>query len=191
MLAKPMLFMSSYAPLFALLAIRFEQRWLWIPCAGLAILGTASLWLLLRLDTRAAAAPHDLVAVREAGGEAAAYLGSYLLPFLTVATPGARDVAAYIGFLAVAAAIYLHSSLIQVNPLLYLLGYHVVSVTDGGGLRAYLIARNNVTVGSRILATRFGTDVLVARGVLAADARHTPLRRTPLHCFREEITLAR
>jgi hypothetical protein len=182
MLAKPMLFMSSYAPLFALLAIRFEERWLWVSCTVLAIAGVGSLWLLLRLDTRAEAGPHDVAAVSEAGGEAAAYLGGYLLPFLTVATPGVRDVAAYIGFLAVAAAIYLHSSLIQVNPLLYLFGYHVVSVTDRRGLHAYLIARNNVTVGSRILATRFGADVLIARGALAADARRTPLRGTRLHC---------
>lgn len=170
MLAKPLLFMSSYAPLFALLAIRFEERWLWISCLVLAILGVASLWLLLRLDTRAEPGPHDVVAVSDAGGEAAAYLASYLLPFLTVATPGARDVAAYIGFLVVAAAIYLHSSLIQVNPLLYLFGYHVLSMTDSLGLRAYLIARGKVPVGSRILATRFGNDVLVARHMLAVDA---------------------
>lgn len=170
MLAKPLLFMSSYAPLFALLAIRFEDRWLWVSCAALATVGVISLWILLRLDTRAEPGPHDLVAVSDAGGEAAAYLASYLLPFLTVATPGGRDVAAYVGFLVVAAAIYLRSSLVQVNPLLYLFGYRVLSVEDGHGLRAYLIIRGQVTVGSRILATRFGPDVLVARGSLVADA---------------------
>jgi hypothetical protein len=170
MLAKPMLFMSSYAPLFALLAIRFTERWLWISCAALAVLGAASLWLLLRLGTRAQAAPHDLVAVSDAGGEAAAYLGTYLLPFLTVGTPDTRDVLAYIGFLAVAAAIYLHSSLIQVNPLLYLFGYHVLSVTDDLGLRAYLIARDKITVGTCISATRFGAEVLVASRPLTVDS---------------------
>jgi hypothetical protein len=169
MLAKSLLFMSSYAPLFALLAIRFEDPWLWVSCATLSVLGAASLWLLLRLDSRAEPGPHDVVAVSDAGGEAAAYLASYLLPFLTVATPGARDVAAYVGFLVVAAAIYLRSSLVQVNPLLYLFGYRVLSVEDGLGLHAYLIARGRVAVGSRILATRFGSDVLVARSSLVAD----------------------
>jgi hypothetical protein len=43
MLGKPLLFLSSYAPLFALLAVRFEQRWLWITCTALALVGTVAL----------------------------------------------------------------------------------------------------------------------------------------------------
>jgi hypothetical protein len=35
-LGKPLLFLSSYAPLFALLAIRFSPAWLSISCALLA-----------------------------------------------------------------------------------------------------------------------------------------------------------
>ena len=105
MLGRPLLFLSSYAPLFALLAIRFEQRWLWISCTALAVLGGASLWLLLRLDARSAPGPHVLASVRDAGGEAASYLATYLLPFLTVATPTVRDVLAYVGFLVIAAVI--------------------------------------------------------------------------------------
>src|SRR5215472_964040 len=58
MLGKPLLFFSSYAPLFGLLAVRFEQRWLWISCAVLAVLGVGSLWLLLRLDARSSPGPH-------------------------------------------------------------------------------------------------------------------------------------
>ena len=100
MLGRPLLFLSSYAPLFALLAIRFEQRWLWISCTVLAVLGVVSLWLLLRLDARSSPGPHTLVSSRDAGVEAAGYLATYLLPFLTVATPTIRDVIAYAGFLA-------------------------------------------------------------------------------------------
>jgi hypothetical protein len=58
MLGRPLLFLSSYAPLFGLLAIRFEQRWLWISCVVLTALGVASLWLLLRLDARQSPGPH-------------------------------------------------------------------------------------------------------------------------------------
>jgi hypothetical protein len=71
MLGRPLLFLSSYAPLFGLLAIRFEQRWLWISCTVLAGLGVACLWLLLRLDARSAPGPHTLASVRDAGVEAA------------------------------------------------------------------------------------------------------------------------
>jgi hypothetical protein len=163
MLGRPLLFLSSYAPLFGLLAIRFEPRWLWISCGLLAALGVVSLWLLLRLDARASPGPHTLASVRDAGVEAAAYLGTYLLPFLTVATPTVRDVLAYAGFLLVAAVINLRSAVVQVNPLLYLLGYRVLSVTDDHGLQAYIITRHRLPAGDRVLATRFRDDVLVDR----------------------------
>jgi hypothetical protein len=163
MLGRPLLFLSSYAPLFGLLAIRFEQRWLWISCTVLAVLGVVSLWLLLRLDARSSPGPHTLTSVRDAGVEAAAYLATYLLPFLTVATPTVRDIVAYAGFLLVAAVIHLRSAAVQVNPLLYLLGYRVLSVTDDHGLHAYLITRRLRPAGDRVLATRFRDDVLVDR----------------------------
>lgn len=163
MLGKPLLFLSSYAPLFALLAIRFEQPWLWISCAVLAVVGVGALWLLLRLDARSAPGPHVLASADDAGPAAAAYLASYLLPFLIIPVPTIRDVMAYLGFLAVAAAIHLRSSVVQVNPLLYLFGYRVLSVTDDRGLRAYMITRHSVSAGAQILATRFRDDVLIDR----------------------------
>jgi hypothetical protein len=170
MLGKPLLFFSSYAPLFGLLAVRFQSRWLWIPCAGLAGLGVFSMLLLLRLDARASSGPHTLTAAKDAGGEAAAYLAGYLLPFLTVATPTVRDVIAYVGFLLVAASIHIRSAVAQVNPLLYLLGYRVLSVTDDRGLNAYLITRRRVSAGELVLATRFRDDVLVDR----TQTQHSP-----------------
>jgi hypothetical protein len=163
MLARPLLFLSSYAPLFALLAIRFEPPWLWVLCAVLAMLGVAALWLLLRLDARAEPGPYVMASVRDDGSEAASYLASYLLPFLTVGMPSVRDVVAYAGFLVIASVIYARSSMIQANPLLYLLGYKVLSVTDSRGVHAYVITKRVVQGGGRVLATRFRDDVLVDR----------------------------
>jgi hypothetical protein len=163
MLGKPLLFVSSYAPLFGLLAIRFQQQWLRISCLVLACLGTGALWLLLRLDARASPGPHTLVVVKDAGPEAASYLAGYLLPFLTVATPSIRDIIAYLGFLVVAAAVHLRSSVIQVNPLLYLSGYRVLAVEDDHGPAAYMVTRRRPVVGTQVLATRFRDDVLVDR----------------------------
>ena len=163
MLGRPLLFLSSYAPLFALLAIRFQPRWLWISCVVLAALGVASLLWLLKLDNRASKAPYTLASVRDAGGEAASYLATYLLPFLAVSTPTARDVIAYAGFLLVAALISIRSDVAQVNPLLYLLGYRVMSITDSNRLSAYLITRHSRRAGDCVQATRFRGDVLVDR----------------------------
>lgn len=163
MLGRPLLFLSSYAPLFGLLAIRFEPRWLWISCTVLAALGVVSLWLLLCLGRRATAGPHELASVRDDGSEAAAYLASYLLPFLTVGVPSTRDVLAYAGFLVIAALIYIRSSMIQANPLLYLLGYKVLSATDSNGLHAYIITRRALRGGDCLSASPLRDDVLIDR----------------------------
>lgn len=165
MLAKPLLFLSSFAPLFTLLAIRFERWPLVIACAALALLGVISLALLFRLDRRASVGVHRVVEARDAGAEAGAYLGTYLLPFVTVSNPSLRDSVAYIGFLAVVASIYLRSSVVQINPLLYVLGYKVQSIIDSGGLRGYVITRTRISAGDDILATRFGNDVLMNRSL--------------------------
>lgn len=163
MLGKPLLYLSSYAPLFALLAIRFHSTEPSLVCAGLALLGAAALMMLLRLNGRAAAGAHQVKEVKDAGAEAAAYLGAYLLPFLTVSAPTAWDWVAYAGFLGVAATIYLHSSLVQINPLLYVLRYRVLEVVDTNGLRAYLVTRRRPDVGQCFAATRFRDDVLIDR----------------------------
>jgi hypothetical protein len=163
MLGKPLLFLSAYAPLFALLAIRFQPLSLMLPCAGLAVVGVGALLMLLRLDARATPGAHRIKEVRDAGAEAGAYLGAYLLPFLTVSTPTVRDAIAYGAFIVVSGAIYLHSSVVQINPLLYLLGYRVLAVVDTNGFRAYLVTRRRPDIDHLIAATRFRDDVLVDR----------------------------
>ncbi len=163
MLGKPLLFLSGYAPLFALLAVRFDRLPLIIGCVGLAVLGVSAFALLLRLDARAEPGPHTLLTVRDGGAEAGAYLGAYLLPFLTVADPSVRDVTAYMLFMIVTGVVYLRSSVVQINPLLYLFGYRVLEVVDSGGLRAYLVTRGRPEVNETIRATRLRGDVLVNR----------------------------
>jgi hypothetical protein len=163
MLAKPLLFLSSYTPLFALLAIRFQPLHLIIICASLAVAGLLGLLLLFRLDARASRGAHELAVVRDAGGEAASYLGAYLLPFVTVSTPSARDLIAYGGFMIVAGAVYIHSSVVQINPLLYLLGYRIYATEDTNGLQAYLVTRRKHRVGDSIEATRFRDSVVIER----------------------------
>lgn len=163
MLAKPLMFLSAYTPLFALLAVRFEPLPLMFTCIGLAVAGLLSLALLFRLDARSQPGPHKLASVKDAGAEVGAYLGAYLLPFVTVASPNFRDEVAYLLFFFVAGAVYIRSSVVQINPLLYLLGYQVLAIVDSNGLRAYLITRKNPRTGDSILASRFSNDVLIDR----------------------------
>ncbi len=60
LLVRLRLFISSYAPLFAILAIRFRDHKLEVACALLAALGAASLFLLLRAAGRIQPDPHRI-----------------------------------------------------------------------------------------------------------------------------------
>lgn len=161
---KIMLFISSYSPLFALFAVRFKQLPLVIGCGVLAAVGIAALFMILKMDRQKSREPHLISKVSDAGSQAAGYVASYLLPFLTVSTPTLRDLIAYTVFLVVVATVFARTSLIQINPLLYIFGWRVYEVEDSHGFRGFLISRGRVLAGTTVLATRFGDEVLVFRG---------------------------
>src|ERR1035441_5655495 len=94
------LFMSSYAPLFAILAIRFRSSVLIVACATLSVAGFAAGAAVLARFHRVAAGTWPVRTVEDRGGEVAGYLATYLLPFVTVAEPDIRDVVGYALFLA-------------------------------------------------------------------------------------------
>ena len=147
---KTQLFLASYAPLFTIMAVRFDALTLRLGCAGLALAGTASAVSVLGVAARRKApVTVTLDRVDDVGGEVSGYLATYLLPFVVVAQPSVRDVIAYLIYLAVAMVIYLRSDLIRVNPLLYVLGYRVSGV-DAGPRSGYLISKDPVRAGDSV-----------------------------------------
>jgi hypothetical protein len=161
-LTKPLLFVSSYAPLLIMLAIRFEDNWLRAGCAGAAGVGFVALPVVMLLQRAGSPTKHDVSDVEPAGSGASSYLAGYLLPFLTVSSPTANDLIAYGVFLAVAFLVHMRTELIQVNPTLFLFGWRIFSITDANGLRAHLICKRRVLPGDKVTAYRMTDDILVA-----------------------------
>jgi hypothetical protein len=131
------LFVSSYAPLFAILAARtcpgigdpHEPLWPFVAASVLAVWGLADGVWLIRGSLRRAAVRAVLLDVHEQGAAVAGYLPSYLLPFVA-ATP--RSTGAWIGYgiyFAVLFVVFLGSDFALVNPTLYVLGHRVVRAT--------------------------------------------------------------
>jgi hypothetical protein len=158
------LFLGSYALLFLLLALRFTTTWLDIACCALAIVGFADMvWIVYGVSSpsRTGAEPITIDEVRDAGPEVAGYLATYLLPFLTVAEPNGRDVAAYVIFLLVTGLIYVRSEMTQINPTMYLLGRRVVHIRTTGGWDGHLIARSSVEPGDSLRTVTLNAAVRV------------------------------
>ena len=168
-ITKPLMFLSSYAPLLALLAIRFDDCRLRSVCAGLAVLGFVALFALMRLQHQPPAyqGRYNLTAVRQAGEGASSYLAGYLLPFVTIGSPGVRDIVAYLGFFLVAYVVTTRTGIIQVNPTLFLAGYKIYRITDSAGAQRYLLTKTKETIaaGTTVMASRMSNDVLVFESI--------------------------
>lgn len=160
-------FLSSYAPLWAMLGLRFHPLALRIICFAVAGLGAAIVALLLYRRRTERPTDTQLTVSGDAGADVSGYLASYLLPFLTVGSPSATDLAAYIVFLLVAGLIYVRSGLMQINPTVYLLGWRVLraSVPVGGGAKeVFLITRADRRVRDQLRAERFADRVYIDHG---------------------------
>jgi hypothetical protein len=155
------LFLSSYSPLFAILALRFEKAPIVIGCAVLAALGLAAAAWVLASESAKGPASFEVDEIEDQGSQVIAYLASYLLPFVTLAEPSDRDVVGYMLFLVVLALVYVQSDLLQINPILYLFRRRVVKVTTKASWQAYLITRRLPLPGETILATTLSPGVLI------------------------------
>jgi hypothetical protein len=153
---RAQLFLSSYAPLFVILAIRFQGVALKAVCAALAGIGFLYLFLVVFVVTRRAQArPYPVASVQDASGEVAGYLATYLVPFVAVPSPSAADLAGYAILAVVIVAIFMRSELARINPTLYLLGWRVASITTGE-TSYYIVCRRLPRPATRISAVRVG-----------------------------------
>ena len=159
------MFLSSYSPIFILLAFRTPSVIAQVALAILAAAGLSGLALAL-FWTRGKTQTGGVIAHRrDAGSEAAGYLAGYLLPVLAIDTTDLYFFWACTVFLALAFIVTVRSSLIQVNPILFVLGWRVIAIelatTGAPSNTRYLLTRGDVRVGDTIRAYRLGRDVLL------------------------------
>lgn len=164
MLAKPLLFLSSYAPLFLMLIVRFWGNW-WLfgACASLGAAGIAGAFWILAVRRKAEPEIHAVKSVRTAGPEASTYLATYILPFLTTGTPSGQDITIFIMFFATLGVIHVRSSAIQVNPTLYLMGKQILLVTDEFDEQFFVVADRDIHRGDDVSVVELSRDVRVQR----------------------------
>jgi hypothetical protein len=162
MFVRLALFLSSFSPLFLILALRFENPVLRLVSLVAAVVGLGSAWFILGAERGKGAGSFEVKTIEDKGPEVAGYLASYLLPFVALDEPGAALAAGYLIFLVVAAMVYVQSDMVQINPVFYLLGRRVQKVTTSASdWPAYLITRDRALPRETILATTLTNGVLV------------------------------
>lgn len=151
------LFLSSFAPLFIALAVRWSAPPLRFSCLALALVGTLALAWLVFIGSRARSAyTVTLTRASDQGPDVSGYLAAYILPLVVISDPTPRDLVAFGIIMATAAVVYINSRMLQINPTLYLMNRRVNQVTSNDGFHGVLISRREVIPGDSLRVVRRG-----------------------------------
>jgi len=160
------LFLSSYAPLMLIFAIRdpLKFRFSRSVFLVLALSSLALLWLFVRTGQRLAAYSIAVQSAQVRDAEAMSYIVTYFLPFLGISGDNWPDAASLLLVYAVVAIIYVNSNLIYINPMLNLAGYRLFEVVGPNGKVSALITRRDyILPGAELNVVSLGNYVLLER----------------------------
>jgi hypothetical protein len=155
------LFLSSYAPLFALLAYKNRScSATWITLGSLAVVSLLGL-LTVMLSKRGEKGPSLTIKhSRPKDGDVLAYTATYLVPFLSIDLKSTEGIVVLTGFLLVLGIVYVNSDMLFVNPMLNLAKYHSFWITDKEDHEYSLITRRTaVEPGITITPSEVGKYV--------------------------------
>ena len=163
---RVILFLSSYAPLFLIIAMRGwkDSRYLAVGLAVVAAVSVVVLFVFLHNARTLAAEKINVNSVLSRDGDAMSYIVTYLLPFLAVKLTDVTDAASLGIVLLVIAILYVNSNMIYTNPVLNIAGYHIFEIQDADGKTTALICkRSYVRTGSDIDVISVGDYVLLEK----------------------------
>ncbi len=160
------LFLSSYAPLFALLAYKNRRsESTWLALGAIAVLSLLALLVVMLSKRGEHGASITIKHSRPKDGDVLAYTATYLVPFLGVDLTKVEGIIVLAGFLLVLGIVYVNSDMLFVNPVLSLAGYHSFWIVDSEGHEYSLITRRTeVEPKSTITPAQVGKYVRIEVG---------------------------
>lgn len=137
-----LLFLSSYAPLFWILAYRNRHDTAtWIVLAATGVLAALGLLAVMLSYRGAKGVPITIAHCKPRDAEVLSYVASYLIPFFAIDLSKIDDRVTLVAFLFVLGVVYVNSSLLLVNPLLSLARYRAWDIEDNSGHEYLLVTR--------------------------------------------------
>lgn len=134
-LARGVLFVSSYAPLLVLFGVlgSFGPGWPTYVCVGAAAVSVLALGVLWRVfRTKLANDNGTFTEARNRDADVMAYVVSYVVPFAAATNQDPATRWALALFAAMIAVLYIRSAVFFVHPLLLLAGIHVYEASRNG-----------------------------------------------------------
>ncbi len=155
------LFLSSYAPLFALLAYKNRSNTrTWIILGAITVISLIALLVVMLSKRGETGTSLTIKHSRPKDGDVLAYTATYLVPFLSVDLTKAEGRIVLAGFLLVLGIVYINSDMLFVNPVLSLFRYHSFWITDQADHEYSLITRRTeLSSGETITPAKVGKYV--------------------------------
>jgi hypothetical protein len=163
-IARLILFVSSYAPLLVLFALldSFGTLWSRILCGSLALLSLIALigyWRSLRRESSGyktesvmSSAPRNLDVI--------GYFASYVIPFAAAEQHDLTERVSLLFLLAIIAGFYFRNDLYYANPVLALAGVRVFDVTTANGQSVLVLThRRFVQQSGELKLLRLGSYI--------------------------------
>jgi hypothetical protein len=164
-LIRFLLFVSSYFPLALVFFFLLFQQHFRIAATILVsgLIGLTGMAVYLYSVKRLAPFTVRVEQIQRRDGEAMSYIVTYVIPFLAVPFSVWQEGIALSIFFAVLAILYIHSNMIQINPMLNLIGYHLYEITLEDGSVQTLLTRRRVRRSERIQVVSVDDDILLEK----------------------------
>lgn len=153
-MTKLVLFLSSLAPLGAVVSIRLAGSHLYIAIIVAAASGLMLAALPYVLRKRDSTNTQTLrgVSVQDESQAIPSYLITYIFPFIFPAIDTIYDILAYALFIIILVILALRTNLSLVNPALLVCGYHLYIVTLQGGRTITVVSKEKIPSGGTFRA---------------------------------------
>jgi len=160
-LARLVLFVGSYSPLWLMFAIGEWNTKSWVSEISIALLAIGIGGIIYIINFFSKLAKSNFVAnlVRARDDQTMSYVAAYIIPFALTDFNQSQQTLQLMVFFIVLGAIYVNSAMIHINPTLNMLGYKIVEIIDCKGRTLILITRNDLGPKSRFQAVQMNGDV--------------------------------
>jgi hypothetical protein len=160
---KIFLFLSSYAPLFLILAIKnYTETYLVIGMGVLILISVIFSLYVIGKSSKMNGDYHEVKEVEDKSNQFLEYIIAYIIPFLGFNTTSIPDLISLGIIFVLIGLLYIRSDLVYMNPLLNLMNYNLYKINDGkNGLM--IITKEEVTVGKKVRIYFISKKVGVAK----------------------------
>lgn len=164
-LARIILFLSSYIPLwviFAIMTLR-ERPYLGAFFIVLAVASFLGTLLYMRLVQQLQGVGMQIGIIRRKDSDTMSYIASYVIPFAATAFSNFEQVISLAIFLGVLCVVYVNTGMIHINPVLSILGYNLYEIEDQNGNSYFLMSKRRLRRGDDVTAIDVAESIFVEK----------------------------